>query len=636
MSGIYGAANNRESINPDSFSRLKVWNEPYGQDVKMEFIGGNIAMGCCLEHFSNAPIPPAEVMSLNGFKGIIDAVIYNRDELMIDSSWGKYSDEEFLFQYCLKNGFSSLKNVNGDFCGAIYCEADRTVTLFRDHMGVRPLFYCIDSGHFVFSSDIRGIVAYPHIKIYINTEWLCQETSGLQTIGLEHTQYANVFAVRPACAITISIDTNSIVCKEQYWQLGTRKARCKNFEEYKSQLFSLINDSVCRRADVINGTIGAELSGGLDSGVIDILLCRHGKKCEFFSWSRDPELLPMAEGDERLIVQDICKQEGIDCHYIGKTYSIGAGTRMSEQLDKIGVTVDKSEHALYRCAFPAYIDTLPIYETSEYMHKNGVRVVFSGHGGDEGVSHRANAYEMFCNHEYVHYLKYFSQITPKGKKHFIRMMKECARNLLRYSGIARAKVSAYDFYSELVKEPIRRQHQDAVLDRNEFAYNPIKHINGGGCRWRMDTTALLGGFGGARYIFPYLDYRVIDFAVSIPRYLYRNGAANRYIFREAFKDIMPESLYVLTEKRNNSKKNYEKPAEDAWYIEMQNAKQFYSDRLDRDYWSAYLDFDVIDRFFESGKPETSEARSHDTAIMNGLNKCYLYQNLARKVGRKLE
>ena len=57
-----------------------------------------------------------------------------------------------------------------------------------------------------------------------------------------------------------------------YWQPGSKKIRLSSEEAYIKQLRQLITDSVKRRLDAVPGVVGAELSGGLDSSIIDILI----------------------------------------------------------------------------------------------------------------------------------------------------------------------------------------------------------------------------------------------------------------------------------------------------------------------------------------------------------------------------
>jgi len=156
-----------------------------------------------------------------------------------------------------------------------------------------------------------------------------------------------------------------------------------------------------------------------------------------------------------------------------------------------------------------------------------------------------------------------------------------------------------------------------------FAYDPLSYIRTGGSRNRLDVVALLGAYFGARYIVPYSDYRVIDYAVSIPRHMYLKNQKNRYIFKETFQDIMPESLYNLTGKEDTSWRNAEKKEKDpAEYIERK--KRLFG-MLDREYWDKYLDWDVMETWANTSLDLADE--NQDMAMFIGIDACLGLQNL---------
>ena len=155
-----------------------------------------------------------------------------------------------------------------------------------------------------------------------------------------------------------------------------------------------------------------------------------------------------------------------------------------------------------------------------------------------------------------------------------------------------------------------------------FGYDAKAFVLEGGSRNRLDVMALLGAYSGARYMVPYLDYRVIDFAVSIPRHMFLKHKKNRYIFREAFKDIMPESLYTLTDKESGSWTNYhkEQPSEE----EYKKQKAWYVSLLDRTYWDAYLDWNTLEDWAAQERSEENVMK--DKGIFRCISACVLIQN----------
>ena len=157
-----------------------------------------------------------------------------------------------------------------------------------------------------------------------------------------------------------------------------------------------------------------------------------------------------------------------------------------------------------------------------------------------------------------------------------------------------------------------------------FAFDPVHYINTGGSRNRLENIALFGALSKVRYMVPYLDYRVIDYAVSIPRYLYFCGKTRRYIFRETFKDIMPESLYRLSSKDTPSYNSM--GGNPNWYEKYVVRKKEIIEKLDREYWKHYLNFEMIDKLAGAGKPSDEEYDS-EVRHLKILLKFGLAQNL---------
>lgn len=631
MSGIFGYAqsigeenNGNMEINP-----MLLWNRAYGRDGEEIYEGWNFGIGCCYEKLSDTAKRSNPVLKRNGKYAVIDALLYNREELLKKcGSREELSDEELLFSYIEGFGPDALSDVNGDFSGAIYDEQEKKLVLFRDHIGVRPLFYYVDEKRVAFSTDIRGIIALRQLDASVDEEWIYKTVAGYIAIGTEVTEFAHIFCVKPAGYITLSLAENEVkIEKNTYWTLGSKKIKLSSEAEYRNRLRELITDSVKRRLDAVSGTVGAELSGGLDSGVIDILIHRLGRECVYFSWSVDPKELPYAEGDERLVIADICKQEHITCNYGGRYMNLGADSSLGLSMQQTGVSVNQEEQPVFRYALPPYINAMTICETSEFINRNGARVVFTGHGGDEGVSHRCNAYEMFYHREYYHFLRHMWSTTHGQRFRVIKTLKNCRKNFRLAKEKFNQPFKNPFAAPQLLAADFTARFDEKNMPVSHFAYDPKEYIREGGSRNRLDNIALLGAYSGARYLVPYLDYRVADFAVSIPRHLYLKGNKNRYLFREAFKDLMPESLYTLRIKADNSRKNIE-PDPD-WYEKFARKKEEVVAKLDREYWKKYLNFEEIDAWLHRGKP-SEEERFQEDCIMSCLFACATVQNLIEK------
>lgn len=633
MSGIFGLVSKNDDLSADVYlNQMLNWNKAYGKKHEI-YADKESFMGCRLEHLNDDIRQGTPVISKGNNIAVIDALLYNRDEIIKKSSFPKdenISDEELLFDYINVNGYESLENVNGDFSGAIYNKEDCSLTLFRDHLGVRPLFYYCSDNVVLFSTDIRGLIAVPVVDASLNEEWVLSVTQGYFYEGTERTEYKNIYCVEPGSWISFSYNDDGITKnKNKYWEIGRKKIKHLSDAEYQRRLRLLIEDSIKRRMDVISGKIGAELSGGLDSGVIDILINRSGRECKYYSWSNSPSVLEMAENDERLIIKDICEQEGITCSY--EDVGTGEDSALANNVADIIGKLDFDEWPNIRYVFPAYINTNPISFTSEYMNSQGVSAVFTGHGGDEGVSHRCNPYEMFHNREFYHYFRYMYSTTNGYQNRISLALKRIKYNLGPVRKAFKTQFVGAIASKDIIDTSFADKFKNIEMPLLYFAYDPIQYIKRGGSRSRLDNIALLGAYSGVRYLVPYLDYRVVDYAVSIPRYQYLRGRKDRYIFREAFKDIMPDSLYRLRVKEDFSRRNLKEDPN--WFETFSSNKMYIYHKLDKAMWSDYLDMDKVAKWAERGETK-GEEKNNDIFTLRCLMVLLMAQNVIDKTRRQ--
>lgn len=630
MSGILGFLHNssNESFQNINIKTMLLWNRIYGKDAEAFRTNTTYALGCCYEYISKESDHSTTILTKGKKYAAIDALLFNREEMLKKINLHKtISDEELLFSYIDVFGFDALKDVNGDFAGAIYDDNTKALVLFRDHMGIRPLFYYACDEFIAFSTDIRGIISLQQVDASISESWIYKTLAGYSTLSQCATEYTHIFCVNPASYIQFSYIDNKLVFEShKYWELGSKKIRFSSEAAYKDKLRELITDSVKIRLDAISDHIGAELSGGLDSGIIDILINRLGRKGIYFSWSPNPDELPLAENDERLIIADICEQENIRCLFRKTNSELSNDSNIARNIQDIGICLTK-EHPAFRYVLPPYINTLPICEGAQVLQREGAKVVFTGHGGDEGVSHRCNPYELFYHREYYHFFRYMWSTTHGQKNRIGKALKKSCR-VLRETGRNLKRPFLNPFHSpDLLNIDFTNKYSKEKMSALHFAYDPKSYINEGGSRNRLDNVALLGSCSGVRYLIPYLDYRVIDFAISIPRHLYLKGNKNRYIFREAFKDLIPQSLYDLRTKEDNSDKN--KKGNPDWFEEYKRRKEEVISILDRDYWNKYLDFDIINTWMKEEKP-SEDKRFESERKMYCLFICAMAENLVKK------
>ncbi len=623
MSGLYGVVSTK-AIESGIYTGLSIWNRNYGDLKEQVYSEDKLLLGIWPERVRGTETDGDRfLIETSKNTGAFDAFIFS------DTNSAP-SDALFLSKIISSKGIEGVKDVNGEFAGAVWAKESSELLLFRDHMGVRPLFYYQDSERVIFSTDIRGITSVKDIDTSPDEDWLYVTFCGEMLMTQDSTEYQNIKCVPPGGYIRFEFGDGKITCtKGHYWIPGQKKVRLGSRREYEKELRRLVTDAVSIRANATKMGVGAELSGGLDSGVIDILLADMRKDCVYYSWTPDEKFLPLAENDERLVIDDICEKSGITCNY----GELGVKLNGDELIDsRFPILLDgKYKYMPFRVkyAFPNYVNTEPIYGTSAFMKRKGVKFVFTGHGGDEGISHRGNPYELFYHHEYYRYLRLMFSRSSVSKHRILKTIELIKENIAYAKRELLIPIVSGECMNPIAGSGIKETFNGRKFPYFYFAFDPQRFILSGGSRNRLDVVAFFASCTGVRYLAPYMDYRVVDFALGLPRYLFFDWYYNRVIFREAFKDIMPDSLYKLNCKESNSHKNLppkektanNKPSDE----ELLSIRKSYLAILDRDFWDEYLDFDATDDWIHGRIDE-----EYNSIIEESLSQCIQLENMVKR------
>ena len=120
--------------------------------------------------------------------------IYNREELPDRCSKG---DVRAVLDIIITYGLSGLDKINGVFSGVLFHKSEKKLFLFRDHLGISPLFYTVKDNIVIFASESKALFAYPDITPVLDRTGLCQ-IFGLAPARKEDSGvYKGIYSVRP-------------------------------------------------------------------------------------------------------------------------------------------------------------------------------------------------------------------------------------------------------------------------------------------------------------------------------------------------------------------------------------------------------------------------------------------------------
>lgn len=602
MSGIYGLSSKQgDKRLRECLEALEENSRIYGDAGNDSFISDGMAMGCRLEHFSEEYPASPPVLRQGKWAAVIDALLFNREELLplvgMDNSAG---DEELLFRLIQKKGTAALKLVNGDFAGAMYDKEEKTWLLFRDHMGVRPLYVYMKGGEIAFATDIRGLLRMPGMDATVNERQLYLRMMGGNDNSATQTAFANISMVDAGRCLWLKETRDGYSRREEaYFVPGSERIRLGRRENYEKCMYELVEDAVSRRLKAVPGKVGAELSGGLDSAVIDVLIHRMGREAVYFSWSPPVEEHPLQEEDERLLIDSICRQEGIRCDFLPRKKD--------------------SMMSLFQRDDPPHVHTIQVGRTAAWMRSQGVRTVFSGHGGDEGASHRMGEIEMWHQREYLAYAReIFWQMKGSGMP-LARTALHILRRIRRGKDYVKPFVYKKQTNEGLLNPAFAERWKQTSLPALTFGYATDEYVRQGGQRLRLENAAFQAAEHGVRYLFPLMDHRVMQFSLGIPRRMFLHRGVDRHIFRRAFARLLPRD--VLNQTRKDSPGIANQPSEGRMEDYRRSVDELLN-RLDRAVWGKYWNMAEVEKI--RGIAGTAQCPL-DSRSINELFICWIIQ-----------
>lgn len=205
--------------------------------------------------------------------------IYNhielRQELLSDKlvlGWNGSSDTETLLAGFENWGIkSTLKKCIGMFALAVWDKQERILTLARDRIGEKPLYYGWQGNTFLFGSELKSFYPHPEFKKEINTDAL-NSLLRYYNVSAPISIYKGIYKLRPGSILSIK-DKGSKMITETYWSVKdnfvpeNRKRNYCNDTDILNDFEKLMLDAVGKQM-ISDVPLGAFLSGGIDSSLI--------------------------------------------------------------------------------------------------------------------------------------------------------------------------------------------------------------------------------------------------------------------------------------------------------------------------------------------------------------------------------
>ena len=301
-------------------------------------------------------------VSAIAFDGRLD----NRDEiadlLHLDRALTLQGDAALVRAAYEMWGEDCAHRLLGDFVFAVWDGRSRTVFCARDVMGVKPLYYHASGANFVFASELRQVLASRLVAAEPNEAMVAEYlSSSIQS--RDETLYRGILRLPAAHTMTIGATR---VTLRRYWQLDpAADVICRSDDEYAEHFAELFGESVSCRAK--GGRAAFFLSGGLDSSSVVATASGIGVPVESFSmvFPGQPSL------DESRYIADVVASSVATSHQV-----VSPRTDLATIRDNIARRLTVGD-------LPCDPIGEPVLAS---MRTRGARVALTGHGGDHAFA----------------------------------------------------------------------------------------------------------------------------------------------------------------------------------------------------------------------------------------------------------
>ncbi len=267
------------------------------------------------------------------------------------------SDTEVLLKGYGLLGEAAIADWRGMFAFGLWQPRDRRLTLVRDRLGIKPLYYFHDGETFLFASEVRALLATGLIPRRVSQAALASFLA-YGSVEQPLTIIENVFAVLPGHTLTFQ---DGRIEHRPYWQLCANHVE-RDDRSIREEIAALVAESVRLRL-VSDVPVGVFLSGGIDSSAVTALARRAttGAIQSFSVYFNEQEFNEQAHAER-----------------IARQYETGHHTVLVTEEEILA----KLPRALCAMDQPS-IDGVNSYIVSEAAAQNGLKVALSGLGGDE-------------------------------------------------------------------------------------------------------------------------------------------------------------------------------------------------------------------------------------------------------------
>lgn len=513
--------------------KMRDIQEHRGPDDKGLFIENNIGFGhrrLSIIDVSNAGHQPF-FSDDNRFVMVFNGEIYNYKDFYFELKLNGFdiktgSDSEVLLKLFQLYGTKMLNRLNGMFAFAIWDKLEKKLTLVRDRMGVKPLYYSLFNETFYFASEQKALFV-AGVPLKIDDQGI-QEFIFNRFVAGGNTMYQNINILLPGHIMCIH--ESGKITNEKWWDL---KSEIQNQQKIKNPIdwFQNTFDESIKLRMVSDVPVGVLLSGGLDSSsIVASLKHQNFENINTFNIGFKEKV-----HNESHLAEMFSKRLGYNFHTI--------------QIDN-KVLFNKLLESTYLLDEPlTHLSEPHILSVSE-LAKSKVKVLLSGEGADELMGGYVR-YKALKNPSLLHLISKIGSIGNFSKNpRFEKLIRYSNLNshddLVMYNGsniykkdisnkLGLLNNSSNDYRLKILDEakilyPNNLQRQALYFDQHTYLCSLLDR----------NDRCTMGASIECRE--PFLDPKLIVGLGSLDDKWLFSGKKGKFVLKTAMKDRLPNEI----------------------------------------------------------------------------------------------
>ena len=443
------------------------------------------------------------------------------------------TDSQLILLAWQKWGRNCPHYLMGDFAFALWDEPKHLLFCARDHVGVRPFYYCHRPDLFVFASDLKSVLAVPGVPDQLDEEYLAASLLDKFFYQVDRTYFCAVRKLPPGHSLTITVGREKL---ERYWPpANLPDIRFANDDEYADAAREIYTQAVSVRLQSAH-RVGVHLSGGLDSSSLAVLAARELRRQgqappAVFCWQPPPTSETTASSEFKWI-EAVCQQENLTTQYCPMTVEDALTVLKKDPTNDAVTSTLLIESTIQRAA-----------------EEQGVRVILSGWGGDEGLSCHGNGFysQLLLQGRWK---KLFSESQAVTVRPWRFILREALLLPFPDRSSVLNKIAQRSFRSQVGVNSLL--HPGLVRQAKKLRSMPWRESGireslnwswtNGHLAERMESWHASGMRHGITYAYPMLDRRLLEFVAGLPPEQFIRGKWKRWIMRTAMAGILPQEM----------------------------------------------------------------------------------------------